>query len=358
MPKPWILVTIDYPPMTGGVARYLSDLAAAAKGDMRVIVPLEHPPTKEAVERRPFFHKGVIRWWPLVRLMRDLGRQTDQNILISHVLPIGTAAWIASFFCRLRYTILFHGLDLQLAKRSAWKRWLMRRIVGRAQTVCANSVFVAEDCRRTFARIEPVLLTPGYVPHLLSQRAEARNSLNIAQNEIILLCVCRLIPRKGLDRVIEVLKELPPTIHFVVIGEGLDRDRLEALAKPLADRIQFLGEVADDVRDTWYAAADLFVFPVRKDGDDLEGYGIVCLEAAAAGLPIIVGQNGGAPETVVPEETGLVVNADDRAALTRAIQRLVQDEALRKAMGERGRARVMREARWEDRWKTLSELSK
>jgi glycosyltransferase involved in cell wall biosynthesis len=343
--------------MKGGVARYLSDLVAAAKGEMRVIVPVEHPVTTEPVERVPFFKGGLIRWWPLVRLMRDLGKQKAAQILISHVLPIGTAAWIASFFSPLNYTILFHGLDLQLAKRSTWKRWLVKRIVGRAKAVCANSRFVAEDCRRFFAGVEPILLTPGYTPHVLPERAGARHELNLAQDECVLLCVCRLVVRKGVDRVIEALSDLPTHVRLVVIGDGIDRARLEALAQPIAERVQFLGAVTDEARDNWYAAADVFVFPVRKDGDDLEGYGIACLEAAAAGLPVIVGQNGGAPETVVPEETGLVVNVDDRAALLHALHRLIEDEALRKVMGERGRERVLREARWEDRWKTLSRIS-
>lgn len=355
MAQHWILVTDDYLPMKGGVARYLGDLVHASNAEMRVIVPTDHPVTTETVERRRFFASGgPFRWWPLIGLMRCLGRRPDTSVFISHVLPIGTAAWLASFVSSISYTILFHGLDLQLAKRSVWKWWLTKQIVKRAKRIYVNSKFVADECRSAFPEKIPVLLTPGYEPRTLPSREQARKRLSLQTDEIILLTVARLIPRKGIDRILEVLPELPEQVRFVAIGDGRDRARLEGLAKPFGERVKLLGAVDDATRDDWYAAADVFVFPVRKDGDDLEGYGIVCVEAAAAGLPVVVGKNGGAPETVIPEETGLVVDADQRSELTAALRRLIQDEELRKRFGAAGRARVIREGKWEDRWNILA----
>jgi phosphatidylinositol alpha-1,6-mannosyltransferase len=342
--------------MKGGVARYLSDLVRASKGAMKVIVPNEHGDPGEPVEYRAFFGSGWIRWWPLVRLMRELGQEKKTRVFISHVLPIGTAAWIASWFGGAPYILLFHGLDLHLAQRTALKRWLTKWIVARAQAICVNSQFVAEECKLLFPGIAPVLLTPGYEPHALPSRAEARAKLGLASDEVILLNVTRLIPRKGLDRLIDVLPELPSNVRAVSIGDGQDRARLEALAATQKSRITFLGAIDDQTRDEWYAAADIFVFPVRTEGDDLEGYGIVCLEASAAGLPVIVGMNGGAPETVIQGETGLIVNAEHKEELLTAIQQLVADPALRLRMGEQGRARVLTQGKWSERWNTLSKL--
>lgn len=343
MAQDWVLVTCDYPPMKGGVARYLSDLVVASRGEMRVIVP-------PATERR---------WWSLVGLMRRLLRPADARVLISHVLPIGTAAWIASWLISCRggkYIILFHGLDLHLSQRSWLKRWMTRQIVKGAHAICANSEFVARECQRIFPEVQPILLTPGYVTHALPERATARQMLGISPDDVILLNVTRLIVRKGLDRLIEVLPSLPSHVRAVSIGDGVDRARLEGLAKAYKARITFLGVVDDVTRDLWYAAADIFVFPVRDEGVDVEGYGIVCLEAAAAGLPVIVGQGGGAPETVVPGETGLIVDATDSTQLRQAIERLVQDPALRRAMGEKGRVRVLTEGQWSTRWQALKNL--
>lgn len=349
-------MTCDYPPMNGGVARYLADLVRASDGAMRVIVPLEHQDPGETVVRRRFFGSGLVRWWPLVVLMRGLGREQDARVLISHVLPIGTAAWIASFVGGPAYTVLFHGLDLALSQRAWSKRWITKQIVRRARAVCVNSEFVARACKELFPDVDPLLLTPGYVPRILPSREEARSALGIGSEEIILLNVARLVPRKGLDRLIEVLPDLPPYVRAVSIGDGKDRARVEALAKHFDARIQFLGAIDDASRDTWYAAADLFVFPVRAEGDDVEGYGIACLEAAAAGLPVIVGAHGGAPETVIEGETGLVVDTGVEGALRDALRRLIADPELRARMGQRGRERVLAHASWSDRWKILTHL--
>jgi phosphatidylinositol alpha-1,6-mannosyltransferase len=356
MEQNWILVTCDYPPMKGGVARYLSDLVAASQGAMKVTVPLEHGTPSESVLRRRFFGQGPIRWWPLVGLMKTLGKEENTCVFISHALPIGTAAWIASYVGGAKYILLFHGLDLHLSQRSWIKRWLTQRIVRRAEAICVNSAFVARECKELFPWVTPVLLTPGYEPHTLPSREDARKKLGISPEEVILLNVTRLIPRKGLDRLIEVLPKLDVHVRAVSIGDGSDRARLEGLARVNGARITFIGAIDDHARDEWYAAADVFVFPVRPEGDDLEGYGIVCLEAAAAGLPVIVGKNGGAPETVVEGETGFVVDADQKAELRAAIERLVRDPALRKRFGEQGRARVLAEAKWSTRWNTLSRL--
>ncbi len=352
----WVLVTHDYPPLKGGVARYLSDLVAASKGAMRVIVPDELGDSGELVERRRFFGSGLISWWPIVRIMREVGTDSATRVLVSHILPIGTAALLASFCGGPKYTILFHGLDLHLSQRSFWKRWLTKRIVHRAMAVCVNSRFVAAESKRLFPWIEPIVLTPGYAPHALPTKQEARIKLGIGPDEIILLHAGRLVARKGLDRLLEVLPQLPSHVRAVSLGDGPDRERIERLAQPLGSRMTVLGAVDDTLRDAWYAAADLFVFPVRAEGDDLEGYGIVCLEASAAGLPVIVGDQGGAPETVIDGETGFIIDADNRAELTKAIQKLVTDPVLRHQFGERGRARVQAEGDWSKRWEILANL--
>ncbi len=344
MSQDWVLVTWDYPPVKGGVARYLADLVEASKGMMRVMIP---PSTQR-------------RWWSLISVLRRLLQDEKTRVFISHILPIGTAAWIASWLVGARrgeYIILFHGLDLRVSQRSWIRRWLTQRIVRSARAVCVNSVFVAGECIRIFPWVKPILLTPGYTPRVLPERVAARQILGLQDNEVILLNVARLVSRKGLDRLIEVLPELSSHLRAVSIGEGPDRARLEGLAKANQARITFLGAADDTIRDLWYAAADIFVFPVRDEGPDVEGYGIVCLEAAAAGLPVIVGMGGGAPETVVSEETGLVVDAMNPVLLRRAIERLASDPVLRHAMGERGRMRALANSDWATRWQTLAELA-
>ena len=358
----WILLTPDYPPYTGGVARYLGELVTASSGGIEVIVPNEHPVGVNDFVRRGQFSGGwPVRWWSLVGLIRSLNAEKNNapRLLVSHILPIGTAAWIASFFGGPTYTILFHGLDLHLTQSSSWKRWLTKQIVKRANGVIVNSEYVARECRRCFPKAKPLVLTPGYSPHELPAREVARTTLGVRTSETILLSVCRLIPRKGIDRVVEALVFLPADTRLVVVGDGSDRVRLERLSLELGvnDRVSFVGAIEDEVRDRWYAAADVFVLPVRDDGADIEGYGIVCLEAAAAGLPVVVGHGGGASETVQPGITGYVVDADqDATELVQTLQTLIQDPTLRQKMGEAGRERVLRDHPWVDRWNQLRDL--
>lgn len=118
-------------------------------------------------------------------------------------------------------------------------------------------------------------------------------------------------------------------------------------------RVRFIHEADDAERNAWYAASDAFALPVRDEGDDVEGFGIVFLEAALAGLPSVAGRSGGAPEAVLDGETGLLVDSTDPQAIAGAVQRLRADPELRRRLGRTGCERGLRDFRWEDRWGKL-----
>jgi hypothetical protein len=154
---------------------------------------------------------------------------------------------------------------------------------------------------------------------------------------------------------LRVLPRLPTHVKYVVIGDGEDRERLEELAKPVKDQVKFITTANDEQRNQWLAAADLFVLLTRDKGRDVEGFGIVCLEAALAGLPVVAGRSGGVTEAVQDGVTGLLVEPTDEVATKQAIERLINQPELRQQLGQAGRERALRDFKWEDRWQMFAD---
>ncbi len=192
--------------------------------------------------------------------------------------------------------------------------------------------------------LRPLLYTDGYECTAGHHAAAARAELGVDGRPLV-VCVGRLVPRKGQDMLIEALAALDgtmPDVQLALIGGGrLARElRERAAAAGLADRVHLPGEVSAAELRRWLQAADVFAGPSRTRwrGLEVEGFGIVYAEAALTGLPVIAGRSGGAPEAVRHGETGLVVDAQTHTELAAALARLLAmspDE--RRAMGQRGR---------------------
>ncbi|PSQ74941.1 MAG: glycosyltransferase family 1 protein, partial [Bacteroidetes bacterium QH_6_63_17] len=179
----------------------------------------------------------------------------------------------------------------------------------------------------------------------------------------LLLTVGRLVRRKGIDTVLRALPTIIqtcPDVAYVIAGTGPDRPRLERLAACLGvrDRLCFVGDIGHDRLPLYYSAADLFVMPARQDPPDVEGFGLVFLEANACGTPVVGAATGGIPEAIRDGETGLLVPPDAPGVLADAARRLLANPGLANTLGRQGRERVLNDANWDhvaDRlFKTLS----
>jgi phosphatidylinositol alpha-1,6-mannosyltransferase len=171
--------------------------------------------------------------------------------------------------------------------------------------------------------------------------------------ELVLLSVGRHQTRKGHDLMIQAVARLTRQQHrslrYVIVGDGQERPRLEALVDQcgVRDSVTFVGEVPADELPRYFAACDIFVLPNRIEQNDVEGFGIVFLEAAASGKPAVGGNTGGVPEAVADGVTGLLVSGTDVEQLAATVARLIDSESLRRGLGEAGRARAVREFSWE-----------
>lgn len=345
------LVTIDYPPERGGVARYLGSLVRELGEDIDVFVPKGHetdgPGSVYGVPMYAGF--GPWKWRRMIKLFRNIGRDGYSVSLISHVLPVGTAAWLAKKMGGPEYVVLLHGLDLRLAISTPVRRWLTRRILKGAKHIVVNSNVVALELMAFDASFVPKTVTPGVDSFDVGDKNLARQKAMVADDEFVILAVTRHVPRKGLDRLIEALGFMPKEAKLVIIGDGKDRPRLERIASHFPGRVRFLTQASDAERDLWYAAADIFALPVRDDGKDIEGFGIVYLEAAMAGLPVLAGDSGGAKEAIEDQTTGYLINPHDPREIADAVKYLMKDQSLRERLGQAGRERALRDFRWHER---------
>jgi phosphatidylinositol alpha-1,6-mannosyltransferase len=159
------------------------------------------------------------------------------------------------------------------------------------------------------------------------------------------LGLSRLVPRKGFDTLLCASAQLGDDALVAIGGGGRDRDRLERVARETGARAMFLGRVPDELMPAAYGCADVFAMLCRNRwaGLEQEGFGIVFLEAAAAGVPQVAGASGGSDEAVLDGETGFVVDPNDVGATAAALRRLLDDEPLRARMGAASRRRAVEE---------------
>jgi phosphatidylinositol alpha-1,6-mannosyltransferase len=303
---------------------------------------------------------GVVRPASLGRHLRLSGairqalRAEPAVVHCARALPEGLSAKMA-LLGRGRYVCWLHGEELGFASTSRELTFLARRVYAGASAVVANS----QNSKALLVRnwgVSPDKVHVVY-PGVDSARftpvgGRSRFRAEIAgPDEVVFLSVGRLQRRKGHDLVLKALAELRrsiPAIRYLVVGDGPHRRQLEAdtAALGLGEVVRFVGEVREDDLPSWYAAADVFVLPNRSDGVDFEGFGIVFLEAAAAGLPVIGGRSGGVPEAVAEETSGLLVSGTDVSELARAMAHYAASPQARRRHGEQGRARAVADFSW------------
>ena len=295
------------------------------------------------------------RWWSLVSLCRA---QKSKTILISHVFPVGTAAWIAKkFFGGPDYLLLFHGTDLRQV-RSPIKQTLLWAICRSAKALVMNSLTTQKQFDALIPLMRSTVILPAVEEAQVPTREAARATLRLDAARRVIVSIARLVPRKGIDIALQAIAKLQSKreVTYAVIGGGPDEERLMQTAKDCGAKVEWITNASDEMKWDWLAASDVFLLPGRDEGKDVEGFGIVFLEAAQASVPSVAGRSGGASEAVMDGETGILVDPQDIDDVARALEKLLDLSELRTEMGVAGKRRVERDFRWEDRWKQLKAL--
>lgn len=385
-----LLVTLTFPPEFGGMQAYYHHLCSQLPADKVVVLA---PSVKgeddfdlnqhyTIVRKRimssvtPRWPSGwlgliklasTIRWISLIKSIDRAARLHHIEIIqVGQVLPLGT---LALWYKRRRgipYIFYAHGLDIMVPQRFLRKKTLLKKIIAGAEAIVANSEFTKDELIKLGAPREKVTVIYP-CPNISATQPPAHvvekviNTYQLSGKKV-LLSISRLVERKGHDMVIKSLPQIikaVPNIQYVIVGDGPYKKNLERLVSELrlGRYVQFVGARPQSEISAWYELCNAFIMPARQlPNGDVEGFGIVYLEANLYGKPVIAGRSGGVPEAVTDGTSGLLVNPTNTDAIANAAIRLLTDDVYAHRLGAQGLDRVHREFNWETQAKKLQKI--
>jgi phosphatidylinositol alpha-1,6-mannosyltransferase len=361
-----LIVTNDFPPRSGGIQSFVHALASRLPADGVVVYAPAWPGAAEFDARQafPVIRHGGSLMLPVpsvgARAGALLAEHGCDTVLFGAAAPLGLLAPRLRKAGAARIVALTHGHEAGWAALPG-ARSLLRRIGNEVDAL----TYLAEYFRIRLAGAlsdeaagKLVRLAPGVDPAEFrpgSGGADVRKRLGIDAGRPVVVCVSRMVPRKGQDLLLSawpaVRAQSAADPLLLLVGDGPYRQKLGQLAAKsgAGDSILFTGPVSWDDLPAYYDAGDIFAMPcrTRRAGLDVEGLGIVYLEASATGLPVIGGDSGGAPDAILDGETGYVVPGHDKQALANRLIELLADPAGAAAMGDKGHAWIDREWTWD-----------
>ncbi|KPC67556.1 GDP-mannose-dependent alpha-(1-6)-phosphatidylinositol monomannoside mannosyltransferase [Streptomyces sp. NRRL WC-3753] len=366
-----LIVTNDFPPRPGGIQAFLHNMALRLDPERLVVYASTWKRGREGAEATAAFDAEqpftVVRDRTTMLLPTPGATRRAVGLLREHgctsvwfgaAAPLGLMAPALRRAGAERLVATTHGHEAGWAQLPA-ARQLLRRIGESTDTI----TYLGEYTRSRIAgALTPaaaarmVQLPPGVDEktfHPASGGDEVRARLGLTDRPVV-VCVSRLVPRKGQDTLIRALPRIlaaePDAVLLIVGGGPYEKDlRRLATETGVAASVHFTGPVPWSELPAHYGAGDVFAMPcrTRRGGLDVEGLGIVYLEASATGLPVVAGDSGGAPDAVLDGETGWVVHGNDPNESADRITALLADPDLRRRMGERGRSWVEEQWRWD-----------
>ena len=366
--KKMLLATLEFPPHIGGIASYVHQFANAFAPEKMVVYA---PKQKESIEFDKTQSYKIIRKRPLTapivwpRWIRTVfqfksivQKEKIEIIAVNHVLPLGYAAWWMKKRKHIPYIIISHGTDIVYATRSTWKKYWLKKIVRDSDQVLFNS----ESLKRRFLEQMPefeskctvVYPWPDEIfstPPAVEKIEMLRRTLAL-QGKKVVLSVGRLDEGKGFPHMIRIFDDIlrqEPHAVWVLVGDG---PKGKELLKEIQDRslqnvVRYVGAVPHEELPVYYYLADMFVLLTHPDNGREEGLGLVFLEAAAAGLPIIAGKSGGVSEAVIDGETGRLLDVYHEAhKVVDTVCELLSDKERGKILGNAGKKRIEEIFNW------------
>lgn len=366
------MITMEYPPVVGGIASYVHQLSRALHGNEVIVLAPKHKDAADGADnfktiRNNFFFPGFVwpRWLRLFfQVWRIVKKEKIDIIYLHHVLPVGYVAFLIKKLKKVPYVIFSHGTDISAALKNNWKKRMMKMVTNSAEQIILNS----ESLKGRLLERLPELADKSTVIYpcpedifyepLSEELKEELLSRYALEGKKIVLSVGRLADGKGFPHLIRVMPKIlekNPNIVWFIIGDGPKKDFiLEEIQKNnLQNVVRFIGGLPHYDLHKYYAIADLFVLLTHPDEGMEEGLGLVFLEAAAAGLPVVAGRSGGVEEAVVHTKTGIVVDAYQDITVVSAVTELLSNENFAKSLGQNAQERMRAIFRWDHQLKNL-----
>ncbi len=355
-----LLVTNDFPPKVGGIQAYLWELwRRLDPSTFAVLTASSHPDaaTFDADQatrgiRIERVSSAVLLPTPsVIRRIRATAERVGADLVVlDPAVPLG----LVGPRLGMPYAVLLHGAEVAIPGRLPVSRSALAHVIRGAALVVSAGGYPAAEARRAVRGkgMPPVVeIPPGvdlerFTPMDADQRLGARVDLGLPVEGPLVVSVSRLVPRKGMDVLVDASVELSrrfPGLTVAIAGRGRDAERLAGRVAEAGAPVRLLGGLSDEDLPRLVGAADVFAMLCRNRwlGLEQEGFGIVFLEAAATAVPQVAGASGGADEAVEDGVTGVVVRRPTEAGdVARAIGRLLDDPVAARRMGEAARLRA------------------
>jgi phosphatidylinositol alpha-1,6-mannosyltransferase len=362
-----LFITNDFGPRAGGIETFIIGLIERRAFASTIVYTSAQENSQEydANWERKFGVK-VVRdsskiLLPTPKVARRISKlvktENIKTVAFGAAAPLGLLAHSIKRAGIVRIVALTHGHEVWWARVFPFNL-LMRRIGRGVDSLTYLGEYTHQMISRALdqrAKLAMVKIAPGIdTQHFRPRNSEdLRKSLNLAEKKVI-VCVARLVHRKGQDRLIEAMPQILrsiPNAHLLIVGEGPYRQHLVKRVDQLEikEDVTFVGRIGYEQLPEYICVGDLFAMPSRSRfwGLEVEGLGISYLEASACGLPVIAGASGGAPDAVDEGKSGVVVSGVDNDAIAKAVIQFLNDPETSKTIGHYGRNWVVEKWRWE-----------
>lgn len=367
-----LVVTNDFPPRPGGIQSFLHGVVAHLDPAKVVVFTSRWRGWEDwdaAVEFPVVrYDTGVLLPTAAVRreAVRVFAEHACTDVWFGAAAPLGMLAPPLRAAGARRIIATTHGHEAGWAAMPG-ARGALRRIVGDVDVMTylgdytrSRLALAAGDKAERLQRLAPGVDTEVFNPAV--DGSARRAELGWAERPVV-VCVSRLMPRKGQDVLVRALPEIrrrAGDVGLLLVGGGPARSRIEGLAKEYAvtDHVAITGSMPFDALPSFYRAGDVFAMPCRErlGGLDVEGLGMVFLEAAASGLPVVAGRSGGSADAVLDGESGVLVDGRNPGEVAAAVADLLLDRTRADAMGRRGREWVASQWTWQATTERLKEM--
>ncbi|MCF2947760.1 glycosyltransferase family 4 protein [Paraglaciecola aquimarina] len=366
-----LLITENFPPKAGGSGRWFWELysrlpegkyqilagedSSAVQFDANASINIQRENLTSS-EWGFVSRIGLKFYFRTALCVRKIIKKNNITELhCGRVLPEGVVAWLLNIFTGIPYICYVHGEDLETAQSSREQYFICGQVIKRAKKVICNSQNSAKIVAKfgPEAEAKTKVLHPGVDSNQFVPKAKDESVLASLgwTGKQVALTVGRLQARKGQDMMIkavpEIIKKIPNFL-YAIVGGGEQKEELVKLVDELGlqPHVQFLSEISDQDMIACYQQCDLFILPNRTIGQDIEGFGMVLVEAQSCGKPVIAGDSGGTKETMLVGESGLVIDATRPQNIANSVIELMSDKEKMLDMGRKGRAHVIRSLDW------------
>lgn len=386
--KKSLLITLEFPPIQGGISNYYYNLVNNFPPDDILVLTNNDRKISLSTLYKIYYKKFISSFkfiWPkwiflFFRAKKIIKKEKIELIQVGHILPIGSVALLIKKYMGIPYLVYTHGMDIIYSQYSKRKKRLVASILKNADYLVSNSRFTKQELIKLGASEQKITIVypcPNLKPKELDlkEREVILTKYNLKDKKII-LTVGRLVKRKGHDMVIKSLKnvlKIMPDAVYLVIGDGPDRQKLQELTKNLnlesnviflGDKNIFMNKNDEQELQTFYQSCQVLIMPAREvkeviDGQekrDAEGFGMVFLEANLFGKPVIGGKSGGQPDAIIDGVTGFLVNPENEDEISQALLKLLTNPSLADKLGQQGRERVLKEFQWPQQAQKIVQL--